>query len=430
MTNQRAATAAVLTCGILAAGLFAVPARADGGKLAESEVQKLGTLPLREARDVVLSDDGTRLACVLRRGNRCAVVVDGREEGEFDSVGGLALSPNGRHAAFSAERDNVWFVVIDGKETQRYAAVRGPVFSPDGKHLAYGASLGPDDSFVVCDGVPRAKYTAVLQEPPVFSPDGRRLAYEARTSGLSKHATVRDPNRTPNPNEPPPSWVTPDGQEVDVAASSVPRTHFIVLDEKKGERCNDVRTPVFSPDGRSLACAVHFGSKWFMTCDGKVVSMLYDDVSGPVFSGDGGKLAYAARFQDKWFAVVGKSRQESFDDVRLLVFSPDGGRLAYAALEGKSWRVVCGEKKSPTYDEVDWVAFSPDGKHLAFTARRNRQWMTVCDGIEGPPHQRVFTPKDAARSAGKLSYVTVDADEARRVEVNWPAGTDWTNGLK
>ncbi len=397
----------------------------------ESELAKLGSVPVRGVTQIALSPDGRRLAYVLQRGKKQAVFCDGRETGEYDAVRGLRFSPKGKRLGFTASRDNTWFLVIDGKQGDRYTSIVGPAFSPNGKHLAFVAGLGGQRRYMVCDGQPRMKYTAVGQEEPVFSPNSRHLAYEGRTSGASRRTTVRDPNRPPQPNEPPPSWVTPDGTEVDVHADRVTRTNFIVRDGKKGPRTNDVHSPVFSPNSKTLVYAARFAHKWFIVVDDRKAGKLYDEVAKPVFSPGGRKLAYAAKLDDKWFIVRGRKKQEgTFDGIRHLTFSPHGTHLAFAAQEGRTWFVVCDGKKVPQYDDIGWVGFSPDGNHLAYAARRgHNRWLMVTDGVEGRMHQRVLLPKHGAELEDKLRYVAIDG-EARLVEVNWPTKTDWSNGLK
>ena len=397
----------------------------------ETELKVLGTLPVRDVTTTVVSPDGQHLAYVLRRGPKSAVFTDGKEIGEYDAVRHLDFSPKGRHLGYAASRDNVWFVVIDGKESEKYTTLAGPVFSPNEKHVAFVVGLGGNRTFLVCDGVPQMRYTALTTEPPVFSPDSRHVAYEARTSGTSKRPSIRDPNRPVTPNETPPDWVTPDGTEVDVHEDHVPRTHFIVRDAKKGPRTNDIHSPVFSPNSRTLVYAARFSTKWFIVHEDRKIGKVYDEVGTPVFSLDGRNLAYPAKADGKWSVVRGRKQEDlSFDAVRAVRFSPDGRLLAFAGGTGAKWRVVCEGRKGPEYDDIGWVDFSADGRHLAYTARRgHNRWMMVVDGVEGLTHASVLVPAQATELAEKLRYVTVDA-EARLVEITWPENTDWSNGLK
>lgn len=429
-TARRTPPILVLAVCLAAVG-FAAPVRAAAAA-GETEIENFGPMPSVGIKQIALSPNGRRMAYVLKRAKKAAVFLDGREQGEYDAVSGLKFSPNGKHLGYAAARSRTWFIVINGKEGQKFTSLKGPVFSPNGKHLAYTNGLGGKKRYLVFDGAPRLKYTAVGQEEPVFSPDGRHLAYEARTSGKSKRVSIRDPNRPERPDERPPDFVTQDGREVDVSDNSAPRTNFIVRDGKRGPRTNDIRTPVFSPNSRVLAYAALFSHKWFIVVDDKKAGKLYDDVGRPVFSPDSRKLAYPAKLQDKWFVVRGRKAGDAFDGIRHLRFSPDGKHLAYAAREDRKWFVVCNGKKGPQYDDIGWVGFSGDARHLAYSARRGKgkKWMIVCDGVEWPAHARVVVPRlGAGMLKDKFRYVAIDT-EARLVEVNWPTETDWSNGLK
>jgi len=397
----------------------------------ESELKKLGTVPTRGARQIVLSADGQHVAYVLVRANKHVVVRDDKEGPEYDSVKGLCFSPNGKHLVYAASRLKVWFIVIDDKEgEEKYSSLTGPVFSPNGKVLAYVASVASNRASVVLNGVPQTRFAAVGQEAPTFSPDSRHLTFEARTAGGGRRTfRVRDPDRPDNPDESPPTTVTDDGQEVDMGSGGIPRTHFLVRDGEKQERCNDVRTPVYSPNSKVLLYAARFARKWFIVCEGKKVSKLYEDVRDPVFSPNGRKLAYAVKTKTGWHVICGQKKGEAFESVQRLTFSPDGDTVAYAARQGREWFVVCGGRKGGSYAGIDWVGFSPDGRHLACVARRSHGAHMVCDGVEGPRHGRIAVPEDATKTEGKLRYVAIDA-ETRLVEIDWPTETDWTNGLK
>jgi len=50
------------------------------------------------------------------------VVVDGKEEKQYDSIGGgtLIFSPDSKRVAYGATIGNKWFVVVDGKEEKQY----------------------------------------------------------------------------------------------------------------------------------------------------------------------------------------------------------------------------------------------------------------------------------------------------------------------
>lgn len=60
----------------------------------------------------------------------------------FSNVpGSTVVSPDGRHLAYIANARGRYSVIIDGKEQSQYDEIvdSAPVFSPDGQHVAYVA---------------------------------------------------------------------------------------------------------------------------------------------------------------------------------------------------------------------------------------------------------------------------------------------------
>ena len=92
-------------------------------------------------------------------GNKWLVVVDGKEGGQYDSIGGPIFSPDGKRVAYWAQVGNKQFVVVDGKEERQYDGIGQStlIFSPDGKRVAYGAQVG-NKWLVVVDGKEGRQY--------------------------------------------------------------------------------------------------------------------------------------------------------------------------------------------------------------------------------------------------------------------------------
>ena len=85
---------------------------------------------------------------------------------------------------------NKWFVVVDGKEEKQYDRIgSGSLFSPDSKRVAYGAKVG-NKQFVVVDGKEEKQYDSILGAGPVFSPDSQRVGYAAQVG--NKRCVVVD----------------------------------------------------------------------------------------------------------------------------------------------------------------------------------------------------------------------------------------------
>ncbi|MDI6761339.1 MAG: hypothetical protein QMD05_10980 [Candidatus Brocadiaceae bacterium] len=69
-----------------------------------------------------VSPDGKRVAYVAGVGNKQLVVVDGKEERQYDDIGAGSpiFSPDGKRVAYGAKVGNKWFVVVDRKEGGQY----------------------------------------------------------------------------------------------------------------------------------------------------------------------------------------------------------------------------------------------------------------------------------------------------------------------
>ena len=130
-----------------------------------------------------VSPDNRRVAYVIKVGNKQCVVVDGKEEKQYDGIGAnsLIFSPDSKRVAYGARLGNNWFVVVDRKEKKQYddIAKGTPLFSPDSKRVAYGAREGVT-WFVVVDEKEEKQYDDIGQGSPLFSPDSKRVAYGAR----------------------------------------------------------------------------------------------------------------------------------------------------------------------------------------------------------------------------------------------------------
>ena len=282
----------------------------------------------------ILSPDGARMACAVRRGGQWRMVLDRVESSPWDSILDLSpdgpsagFSPDGKHFGYAGERKDKRFVVIDEKENPG-AWLYGATFSPDGKHAAFvrASESGESNSWwaVVLDGVMGKKFSGEITEP-LFSPDGKRLAY-AVCEGR-------------------------DGEFVAVHGATQ-SDYYIGIGKIS-----------FSSDSKHIAFMAHKDDRTVLVVDGKE-NFMSDSPSGDM-------------------------RSDYF------TFSPDSKRLAYIAHHGGgAYVVIDGAEYGPYHelspmDEEAYIYFSSDSRHFTFMAnhddeRRTRHHLLVVDGVEHP----------------------------------------------
>ena len=148
-----------------------------------------------EIYKIVFSQDGGRYAYMADKGDKVVVVVDGREEGPYESTtGDPVISSAGQHVLYTIVKEGTNYVVVDGKIQEQIGY--SPVVSPDGSRWAYSrsASYAGDPCYIVLDGevMDLGKDNRVSQM--VFSPDGKRFAYDLVPGGgaYGDHVVVVD----------------------------------------------------------------------------------------------------------------------------------------------------------------------------------------------------------------------------------------------
>ncbi|HBL28622.1 MAG TPA: hypothetical protein DD490_17440, partial [Acidobacteria bacterium] len=203
----------------------------------------------------VWSPDGEHLYFISNRGGsmtlwRVAISErTGKPRGEPEafttpaqSSGFLSVSADGRHIAYATDdsRNNLERVVFDpvagevhGEPlpvTQGSRAVRDGDVSPDGAWVTYDVAGQQEDLFLVAaSGGPARQLTddVFKDRNPRWSPDGTRILFYSNRGGKYEAWTI-----------------FPDGSGLERLAA-VPGT--------------DLFAPIWSPDGRRLACGLGFG---------------------------------------------------------------------------------------------------------------------------------------------------------------------------
>jgi Tol biopolymer transport system component len=439
-------------CGALvgavsALGVFAgllSGAGAPATNLAETRVKCLSKScpPL----SVFISPTADRLVWIDRDGKVERLVVDEKPGKPFTKIWDYAVrfSPDGKHVACTAERDRDVFLVYDGKEMKiTFFLERCFGFSPDSQHFVH--PVWSNGNYVMaCDGkiLPGQEGTHVSGTTPRFSPDGKRIAFTVAFG--RKYAIVCDGKRTPLSDGITEPAFHPDGKTLAYGIADGQAWWMINGTRREGPY-EDLGRPVYSPDGKRLAYSAKRDKLWFMVCDGKP-QKIFGDVGDPVFSPDSKRMAYAMSGVGSQCVVCDGEPGPSGEAVGHPVFSPNSKHLAYWFREQKLDSVMCDDKRSRSYTHVGWIGFSPDGEHLAYIVgrlgstdellRRLTEFHLVLDGVSGPTHRGISVPEHFADLSGVLRYVTSDwaagekqLCEAWLVEVEWPTGRDWSNGL-
>jgi Tol biopolymer transport system component len=89
---------------------------------------------------------------------------------------------------------------------------------------------------------------------------------------------------------------------------------------------------------------------WRVVVDAQAGKPYENDIRDPIFSPDGKRVAYAGKADGRWRMVVdGQEGTPYNDDIRNPRFSPDSKRVAYAGMADRKWRVVVDDREGPEY---------------------------------------------------------------------------------
>src|SRR5262245_62029260 len=350
--------------------------------------------PLTEAgveQQIKFSPNGRRVAYVARRGDKFLVVVDGKEEPEYDRirVGAPAFSADSRRLAYFAERGGKTLAVIDGIESQPFdsSSSVAPIFSPDSRRVVYMAGYGKQ-THVVIDGVETVEPEYV--DEPEFSKTGKRMAYTLVRQ--DKWYVVTDGQESKPYRGLGNNIEFSDDEKHVLYQADTPEGQVIVVDgvEMQPRPIIEENSYGFSPDGQRVAYAASdYRDAEYVVVDNKR-GKTYQGVGKPAFSPDSRHVVYAAWRGGKINVVTDGVEGEAFDEVNdYFRFSPDGKRMAFLAKrEGRQFLVLDGVARA--YDEIIGFKFSPDSKRLFVAARRGN---TILMALEGePPKKYELTP--------------------------------------
>jgi Tol biopolymer transport system component len=231
------------------------------------------TAPGRAGRIAYVSEpafNGAFVESVLPAGGGSKRLSARLPHGSF----GPSFAPDGRRIALTIQRPDALHVqILSGGRLRDLARGRAPAWSPDGRWIAFlsGQKVGSSIFLVRPDGTGLhaigARHVALGATPPAWSPDGRTLVYARpfngrqalwtiRADGTGSRLLVRGASSTA------PSFA-PDGRHIAYIGFDAKGRQgiWVVAADGRGARplyrspgsSTLLQTPVYSPDGRSLA---------------------------------------------------------------------------------------------------------------------------------------------------------------------------------
>ncbi|MBN1231635.1 MAG: hypothetical protein JXA19_07235 [Anaerolineales bacterium] len=286
------------------------------------------------------------------------------------NIESLRISPDLRQVSYSIKNRNQMNLVINGRNQTRFDSVGFTMFSPNSQHFAYAAATS-GKQFVVCDKKIDRSFTSVFQNTITYSPDSSKLAYVAQDDSdffLLINGQVSSPYKDICKDNPP--LFSPDNQMIAFQAGNGEK-QFFVLNGEVLQEYDQVKSPFFSPENRHFAYIAFADGFQKMVLDG-TEQKFYDSIIEPQFSSTG-ELHYAAEDNWKWYVVSDGIESAAYDQIKTLVISPDGKRTGFAARKGEKWIAVIDGKESPAYDGVGQITFSPDSQRIAFMAMESEK---------------------------------------------------------
>jgi len=309
----------------------------------------------------------------------------------------VRMSPDGRHVMYRLQRvdkktekkyGNLWVVPTAGGEARQFTygdqSDSSPHWSPDGRSIAFLSNRAdkekPSQIFIIpFDGGEARKLTSIDGEINIvsWSPDGRKLLCTVRKTDAEALERQQDEQK----------------KKLGVVSRHYDRlfykldeygylpherTHIWLVDARtgKGKQLTDSPvfdeiSPVFSPDGKSIAFTSNRSDEpdanpdrddiFIMSADGKDVSKLKTPI------GSKAMLSYSP--DGKWLAYLGTDGElEGYKNTSLWTVSAEGSTPAKNLTEKYDLNTTADV--STDFGETGKVppVWSNDGKYLYFQA--------------------------------------------------------------
>jgi len=251
-------------------------------------------------------------------------------------------------------------MILIGAESDEYDIFPWSIqFSKDGKRLAYAIKYNKKDKMGICvDGTCGGEWNEVVKGTPILSPDGKRVAYLGN-----------------------------DGKNVK-----------LILDGKPGQGYKTINDVIFSPNSEHvLFWAEQYGGLKYVVLDNSK-RIRVDEIYELIFSPDSKKIAFSARLGDKWYAFLNGKKGPAFDQVLDIKFSLDSKNFCYLGKKGLIWNLYLNGKKQKEWGaRFGAVRFSIDSKRIAYAycrynkldgedgkSKLEENWYMSVDGVSGP----------------------------------------------
>lgn len=203
----------------------------------------------------------------------------------------VLFATNGSRDIYKIKKGDRWAVVIDGKESEAYDAVASPAFSLDGTQFAYSATLD-GKTFLVINGIAQeTSYNSITEI--AFSPDGQQIAYVANKN--EKYVVVLNQKEGKEYQEIS-ELETKTGSAYIIFSSdsqsfaykvTESEQQFMVINSQEGKRYDSISNFTFSDDGHEYAYEAEKKGRKIVVVNDREVSNAPADSPGDSDSGSG-----------------------------------------------------------------------------------------------------------------------------------------------
>jgi hypothetical protein len=366
---------------------------------------------------IVFSNDSKRYCALVIKGNKNAVVCDGKLGKLYSEINyGPVFSPDSKHFLYTVYEKNNQFVVYDTKEEKKYSSLSDPIFNSEGNSYAY-AGFVKNILYTVLNGKELKKHE-LLSGDLKFSGNGKRIGY-AVYKDVKKAMVIDGIEQKPFTDiiENSLKFDYLGNNYIYVAQDSNLHTVFVKNNVEEG-KYSSVDTTILSKDGKNYYYTAQYKyndykrnfavvTEYYVVHNGKQIGV-FDEVmkNSLITDSTGEHYTFAAKKGGTWSIyydgeIVGTHESESFP-----YLSFDGKTIVYATYksDGKMTMVI-NKKEGDVYDQVFYPIFNPANNKVIYAAKQNNKVFLVTDGVKGKEYDDLlfyffsYTGKDLVYGA-------------------------------